>query len=245
MSAATDVTVILDRSGSMESIATDVIGSFNVFLATQQRLPGECRLSLVQFDDEYEVVYAGVPIGEAPRMTDRTFVPRGMTALLDAIGRTIDATGRRLAALPEAERPGTVLVAIITDGLERELGLHPREGPGADRAAADSLQVAVPVPCRESGRDCRRRGDWRPRSGRGQLPGVGGWHSSRVGDAVRICIGVSKWRRCCGSAAKGREEKDENPLTLNVSAREETSRQRPSTSQAGPAQRWLFRPAHR
>jgi uncharacterized protein YegL len=118
MTDATDVTVILDRSGSMESIATDVIGAFNTFIAEQQREPGECRLSLVQFNDEYEVAYADVPMADAPRLTPETFLPRGTTALLDAVGRTIDTTGRRLAALAEEVRPGRVLVAIITDGLE-------------------------------------------------------------------------------------------------------------------------------
>ena len=113
-----DITVILDRSGSMQSIATDVIGGFNHFVTEQREQPGECRLTLVQFDDQYEVVYAGRPIAEAPVLTSQTFQPRGTTALLDAIGRTIDATGDRLRALPEAERPDRVLMAIITDGLE-------------------------------------------------------------------------------------------------------------------------------
>src|SRR6476620_7328202 len=118
MKNETDVTVILDRSGSMEAIASDVIGGFNQFLAEQQRHPGDCRLTLVQFDDRYEVLYLARPIADAARLTADTFEPRGSTALLDAIGRTIDATGARLAALPEAERPNRVLLAIVTDGQE-------------------------------------------------------------------------------------------------------------------------------
>ena len=118
MKNATDVTVIVDRSGSMQDIASDVIGGFNAFLADQQRQPGHCRLTLVQFDDRYETVYAAQPIGEAPRLTAHTFQPRGSTALLDAIGRTIDTTGARLKALSEDERPDRVVVVIVTDGLE-------------------------------------------------------------------------------------------------------------------------------
>ena len=118
MKHKTDVTVILDRSGSMEAIASDVIGGFNQFLTDQQRQPGECRLTLVQFDDQYEVVYLARPIADASRLTAKTFEPRGSTALLDAIGRTIDTTGARLAALPEEERPNRVLLVIITDGEE-------------------------------------------------------------------------------------------------------------------------------
>jgi hypothetical protein len=102
----------------MESIASDVIGGFNAFLAEQQNQPGDCSLTLIQFDDPYEVVYAARPISEAPRLTGDTFQPRGSTALLDAIGRTIDATGTRLAALPEDERPERVMLVIVTDGLE-------------------------------------------------------------------------------------------------------------------------------
>jgi hypothetical protein len=113
-----DITIILDRSGSMASIATDVVGGFNHFVTEQRAQPGDCRLTLVQFDNQYEVVYAGRSIAEAPMLNSETFQPRGSTALLDAIGRTIDATGDRLRALPETDRPDRVLLVIITDGLE-------------------------------------------------------------------------------------------------------------------------------
>ena len=127
MRKETDVTVILDRSGSMQSIASDVIGGFNGFLAEQQRQVGDCRLTLIQFDDQYEVVYAAQPIAHASRLTEDTFQPRGSTALLDAIGRTMDSTGRRLAALSEDERPDRVMLVIITDGLENASSDFTRE----------------------------------------------------------------------------------------------------------------------
>ena len=113
-----DITIILDRSGSMQSIASDVVGGFNHFVTAQRAQPGDCRLTLVQFDDQYEVVYAEQSIADAPLLTADTFQPRGTTALLDAIGRTIDATGERLRVLPETDRPDRVLMVIITDGLE-------------------------------------------------------------------------------------------------------------------------------
>lgn len=118
MKNKTDITIILDRSGSMESVKQDTIGGFNNFLSEQQKVEGEASLSLVQFDDQYEVVYEDKNIQSADRLTERTFQPRGSTALFDAVGRTINAVGARLAALPEAERPDSVLIVIMTDGFE-------------------------------------------------------------------------------------------------------------------------------
>ena len=118
MKDKTDITIILDRSGSMESVKSDTIGGFNSFLEGQQKVRGEASLSLVQFDDQYEIVYIDRDINSADRLTEATFQPRGMTALYDAVGRTINSVGQRLTALPEAERPDKVLLVIMTDGFE-------------------------------------------------------------------------------------------------------------------------------
>lgn len=106
---------LLDRSGSMQSIRDDTIGGFDAFIAEQRTQSGGCRVTLAQFDDRYEEVYADRPIAEVPGLE---LQPRGTTALLDAIGRFVTDAGSRLAALPEAERPGTVIVGIMTDGHE-------------------------------------------------------------------------------------------------------------------------------
>ncbi|WP_154795078.1 vWA domain-containing protein [Occultella kanbiaonis] len=111
----THIAFLLDRSGSMQSIKSDTVGGFDAFIAEQRGEPGRCTVSLAQFDNEYQEVYADRPIADVPSLE---LVPRGSTAMLDAIGRLINATGARLAALPEAERPGTVIVGIMTDGLE-------------------------------------------------------------------------------------------------------------------------------
>lgn len=111
----TEVAIILDRSGSMESIREDMEGGFARFVKDQRKLPGECVLSLYQFDDEYEVVYEEKDI---QRVTKLGLVPRGGTALLDAVGRSIVKIGERLAKKSEDERPGGVIVLIITDGHE-------------------------------------------------------------------------------------------------------------------------------
>lgn len=114
----TELAFILDRSGSMASLADAAIEGFNHFLREQQDASGQARLTLVLFDDEYLVPAQALPVEEIIPLDHETYIPRNSTALLDAIGRTIDELGVRLAALPEPDRPGTVIVAILTDGFE-------------------------------------------------------------------------------------------------------------------------------
>jgi len=114
----TEVAVVIDRSGSMEAIRTDAIGGFNAFLAQQQTEPGELRMTIVLFNHEIETIHARVPVAEVKPLDERSYVPSGTTALHDAFGRTIDELGQRLSATPEPERPGQVIVALLTDGLE-------------------------------------------------------------------------------------------------------------------------------
>ncbi len=111
----TDITLVVDRSGSMASTKDDAQGGINTLIKEQASKTGKCTLSLVQFDSTYEVVYSGVDIKS---VKEYTLIPRGTTALLDAVGEAIRTTGQRLAAMPETERPGLVIFAIVTDGQE-------------------------------------------------------------------------------------------------------------------------------
>jgi len=113
-----EIAFVLDRSGSMKSCQQAAIEGFNQFLADQQKTDGLAKLTLVLFDDEYLVPISSIPVEEVVSLTDDTYQPRGCTALLDAIGQTIDDVGQRLAGLAEKDRPGQVIVAILTDGLE-------------------------------------------------------------------------------------------------------------------------------
>lgn len=116
----TDITLLLDRTGSMAAVRNDTVGGFNTFLAEQQRQDGECTFSLVQFDDinPQEVVHEARPIREVPPLTEETFMPRGSTPLLDALGRLMTRTGERLKGLPAHQRPEKVIFVILTDGQE-------------------------------------------------------------------------------------------------------------------------------
>ena len=101
----------------MSAVVRPTIDGFNEFVKKQREVPGEATLLLAQFDDEYEVVFEK-SLPDVPELTDKTFVPRGTTALYDAIGRTIQNVGRSLEARPESERPSKVIFVIITDGFE-------------------------------------------------------------------------------------------------------------------------------
>jgi len=114
----THISILLDTSGSTESIKNDIIGGYNSFIEKQKQESGELTVTQALFDDRYEIIYNKKNIQEIEPLTDKTFIPRGWTALLRAAVRLIDDTGKVLAALPEEERPEKVLFLIITDGLE-------------------------------------------------------------------------------------------------------------------------------
>jgi uncharacterized protein YegL len=102
----------------MKLIKNDAIGGFNSFLNEQKKLPGEATLTLIQFNTDYEVIHENKPLSDVSPINDKDYIPRGSTALLDAIGKAVDSTGRRLANTPEENRPEKVIVAILTDGKE-------------------------------------------------------------------------------------------------------------------------------
>lgn len=114
----TDITIILDRSGSMAAILEPTIQGYNTFINEQRKQPGKLLISRVIFDDVIETPELAVPIAQASELNTRNFVPRNGTALFDAIGTTIENVGKRLAAMSEQDRPGKVLIVIITDGQE-------------------------------------------------------------------------------------------------------------------------------
>jgi len=113
----TAIAALMDRSGSMQSVREDAEGALRAFIADQRALPGRCTMRLAEFDSEYDTVYGSTPIADVP---DYVLHPRGMTALLDGIGKLVTDFGAELAALPEERRPGKVIVVIQTDGMENQ-----------------------------------------------------------------------------------------------------------------------------
>ena len=114
----TELVYIIDRSGSMHSLTSDTVGGYNAFIEEQKKLEGQAYLTTVLFDDRYELFCDHVDIMEAKHMTEADCHARGCTALMDAVGKTINSVGARLAKTPEDQRPSKVLFMIMTDGYE-------------------------------------------------------------------------------------------------------------------------------
>jgi hypothetical protein len=108
----TNIYFVIDRSGSMQPMAAEAIGGFNTFVAEQQKLPGKANLTLVQFDNAYEIVHDAIDVKTVPVLTAEVYYPRGMTALYDAVGRTIT---KGIATSKEGEKN---ILVILTDGFE-------------------------------------------------------------------------------------------------------------------------------
>jgi len=113
-----EIVVILDESGSMESCKADTISGVNLFLNNQKRISGEANVTLVKFSDYYKIINDSIPLNQIVYLDENNYTPANTTALLDAVGRTINTIGKRLADTPEADRPEKVIFAIITDGYE-------------------------------------------------------------------------------------------------------------------------------
>lgn len=118
----TQIICILDSSGSMSPIISDAIGGFNEFIKKQKELDGEATITVALFDsaENYQLLYDNVDLEKVEPITSKEWYPRGMTALYDGIGRTINAVSAAHAKLDKSEKPDKVLVAIVTDGHEND-----------------------------------------------------------------------------------------------------------------------------
>ena len=114
----TELVFILDKSGSMSGLEKDTIGGFNSMLQKQRAVDGECRITTVLFDNNYELLHDRIDIRAVSPMTEREYQVGGSTALLDAIGRTIQKLVNVQKNTAEAYRAEKVMFVIITDGEE-------------------------------------------------------------------------------------------------------------------------------
>lgn len=118
MNTTTELIFILDQSSSMQGLVHETLEGYNSLLASQQQLDSPCRLTTVLFADQPGIVHDRVDILQAKPMTAWDYQPRGYTALLDALGMSINRIGYLQKYSPQHQRAGKVMVAIITDGQE-------------------------------------------------------------------------------------------------------------------------------
>ena len=114
----TELVFILDKSGSMSGLETDTIGGYNSMLTKQQAVEGECRITTVLFDNNYELLHDRIDIKAVGAITEKEYAVGGSTALLDAIGRTINKIGNVQKHTADDYRAEKVMFVIITDGEE-------------------------------------------------------------------------------------------------------------------------------
>lgn len=112
----TEIIFIIDKSGSMGHLADDTIGGFNSFIESQKD-DTKTTLTTVLFDSSWKVLHDGLDIYEVSPMTKKDYITGGMTAMLDAIGETINRVQERHDELG-VEKPDNVLFVITTDGQE-------------------------------------------------------------------------------------------------------------------------------
>lgn len=114
----TELVFILDRSGSMSGLEGDTIGGYNAMIEKQKKEPGEAIITTVLFDHTYELLHDRFNLQGIKPMTDKEYFVRGSTALLDALGNSINKIKNVQEHIGEEERAEHVMFVITTDGME-------------------------------------------------------------------------------------------------------------------------------
>lgn len=125
----TEIVAIIDKSGSMYELKSRTIEGFNSFLKEQKEVDGEANFSLILFSspNHEEIIFDSVDIQEVEELNENNYSCRGVTALYDAIGKTIKALKKRIKNMDESERPERVLFVILTDGEENSSHYYDKE----------------------------------------------------------------------------------------------------------------------
>ena len=114
----TELVFILDRSGSMAGLEEDTIGGFNSMIEKQKSQPGDCFVTTVLFDHEILTLHDRLPLSGIAPLTEDDYTVRGCTALIDAIGSTINKVDNIHRYQRPEDVPSNVMYVITTDGLE-------------------------------------------------------------------------------------------------------------------------------
>lgn len=114
-----EMVLVLDESGSMSDLTRDTIGGFNSMIEKEKKLDVDAHVTTVLFNDQYKMLYNRRELKDVSKMTDKDYTPGGMTALLDAVGRTIHKMDM-VAGIHRKDKGNKVLFVIITDGEEND-----------------------------------------------------------------------------------------------------------------------------
>ena len=136
----THISILLDRSGSMDGIKNAIIGGFNEFIQKQKNEPGKLTVTLTTFADagDYKILYNMADVQNIEPLTDKNYRADGMTALNDSFVKLIKETGDSLSALNENDRPEKVLLVSLTDGNENNSEEYP--GPEGAKRLKEIIQ---------------------------------------------------------------------------------------------------------
>ncbi|MCR5485672.1 MAG: VWA domain-containing protein [Clostridiales bacterium] len=114
----TELVFILDKSGSMGGLERDTVGGYNSMLEKQREVDGECLITTVLFNNGYELLHDRADIRAVSPITEKEYQVGGSTALIDAVGKTIDKIASAQKHISEDYRAEHVMFVIITDGEE-------------------------------------------------------------------------------------------------------------------------------
>lgn len=109
--------IIIDESGSMQSIKKEAIDSVNETIQTirsaqKKHEEQEHSVSLVTFNDDVKTICECVSVNEVKELTAETYCPNCCTALYDAMGMSLNKLRPKVADVDK------VLVTVVTDGYE-------------------------------------------------------------------------------------------------------------------------------
>lgn len=117
MNDITELVIILDRSGSMQQLTSDVIGGYNA-LIEEQKKEGDVRVTTIFFNDKVEFIHQQADIHSIVPLAGKDYVASGTTALLDAVGEAVAFIKAKQVGLAPDEQPKSIIFSIMTDGME-------------------------------------------------------------------------------------------------------------------------------
>ena len=120
----TELVFLLDMSGSMYPLTEDTIGGFNAMLEEQKKKQGDALVTTVLFNIGQTMIHDRVPVGEVEKMTPEQYRACGCTALVDALGSTVQHISNVHKYIREEDIPEHTMFVVSTDGAENASSIY-------------------------------------------------------------------------------------------------------------------------